>query len=318
MSAEVAIAVVSWNTRDLLRDCLASLKTDADAGRAEVWVVDNGSTDGSPELVREEFPWVRLVVREDNPGYGPAVNVVARRTATPFVAPANSDLVFAPGALAELLEAAGRAPRDGAFAPRLVLPDGATQHSVHPFPTLPRLAAFNAGLQRVVPGLGDRLGLEGFWTPERERRVDWAHGAFLLVRREAWDAVGGFDDDQWMYAEDLDLGWRLRRAGWPTRYVPSAHVRHVVSASTTVAFGDGRVTRAQDATYAWLRRRRGSLRARGAAALNVAGALARAGWMTPLARLRPDPWSARRAANVRWARIHARGLARPGTPGDRG
>ncbi|WP_205698088.1 glycosyltransferase family 2 protein [Conexibacter sp. SYSU D00693] len=313
MSAAVAIGVVSWNTRELLRDCLTSLRADADAGRAEVWVVDNGSTDGSPAMVRDDFPWVSLLERPDNPGYGPAVNLVARATSTPFVAPANSDLVFEPDALRTLLDAAQRTPDDGAFAPRLVLPDGATQHSVHPFPTLPRLAAFNLGLQRVVPGLGDRLGLEGYWTPERERRVDWAHGAFLLVRREAWDAIDGFDDDQWMYAEDLDLGWRLARAGFPTRYVPGARVGHMVSQSTTQAFGDARVQRAQDATYAWLARRRGATVARAAAAVNVGGAVTRVAWMTPLARARPRRWAGARAANATWARIHARGLRDPGS-----
>jgi GT2 family glycosyltransferase len=311
MSAEVAIAIVSWNTRELLAACLDSLRADHDAGRAEVHVVDNGSTDGSPEMVAERFGWVRLQARTDNLGYGPAVNLVARATATPFVAPANSDLVFAPGALAELLAAARRAPHAGAVAPRLVRPDGSTQHSVHPFPTLGKLLAFNLGLQAVVPGLGDRLGLEGYWSPEHERDVDWAHGAFLLVRRPAWDAAGGFDDRQWMYAEDLDLGWRLHRAGWPTRYVPSAHVTHVVSASTEQAFGSGRTQRAQAATYAWLQRRRGPVRARSAALLNVGGALGRAAWMVPAARLAPGRWRHASRANLEWARIHrATGLAR--------
>ena len=79
-SPAVAVAVVSWNTRELLAACLRSLQPEADAGRAEVWVVDNASTDGSPDLVREEFPWATLVASEDNLGFGPAVNLVAART----------------------------------------------------------------------------------------------------------------------------------------------------------------------------------------------------------------------------------------------
>ena len=119
------------------------------------------------------------------------------------------------------------------------------------------------------------------------------------MRREAWDAAGGFDDAQWMYAEDLDLGWRLDRAGWHTRYEPSARVRHVASAATTQAWGDERTVRWQRATYAWMLRRRGPLRTRTAAALNVGGALARAA-LFPKAR----------RANLGWARLHRMGLER--------
>src|SRR5439155_1129305 len=118
--------------------------------------------------------------------------------------------------------------------------------------------------------------LEGCWNPEREREVDWAIGAFLLIRREAWDAAGGFDDRQWMYAEDLDLGWRVAQAGWSTRYVPSARVLHHASAATTQAWGDERTLRWLRSTYAWMLRRRGPLRTRTTAAINVLGAYARA------------------------------------------
>jgi N-acetylglucosaminyl-diphospho-decaprenol L-rhamnosyltransferase len=91
-----------------------------------------------------------------------------------------------------------------------------------------------------------------------------------------WDAVGGFDDQQWMYAEDLDLGWRAARAGYTTRYVPSARVLHHVSAATTQAWGDERTLRWLRSTYAWMLRRRGLVRTRATAAINVAGAYARA------------------------------------------
>jgi GT2 family glycosyltransferase len=284
----VAVVVVSWNTRELLAACLESLQ-----GQAEVIVVDNASTDGSPDVVPE---WATLIALDENVGYGPAVNRGAAQTEATFVAAANSDLVFAPDAIDQLLAAAERHPHAGAFAPRLVLPDGSTQHSFHPFPTLPRLAAFNLGMTSL--GLGDRLAIEGRTNLERERTVDWAHGAFLLVRREAWDAVGGFDDDQWMYAEDLDLGWRLAQAGWPTVYVPSAHVTHAVAAATSQAFGDERVARAQARTYAWMLRRRGVVRTRAAALINLAGAAARATFSRGPAR----------AAARRWVTIHRSGL----------
>jgi GT2 family glycosyltransferase len=268
--AQIAVAVVSWNTRDLLRDCLASLKGEP---LAQVWVVDNASTDGSAEMVRKEFPDVELLALESNVGFGPAVNLVAARTSTPWVAAANADVELRDGALTELLDAARRSRRAGVLAPRLELPSGEAQHSVYAFPTLPFTVAFNLGL---AARFGDRFCLEGHWNPDRERDVDWALGAFLLVRREAWNAVGGFDEQQWMYAEDLDLGWRVARAGYTTRYVPNARVLHHASAATTQAWGDERTLRWLRSTYSWLLRRRGLARTRATALVNVLGAYARA------------------------------------------
>src|SRR4051794_41161026 len=93
------VAVVSWNNRGLLAEALRSLEPEVDAGNAEVWVVDNGSSDGSPALVREQFPWVTLIESEENLGYGSAVNLVARRTDSDWIVPANDDIRLAPGAL---------------------------------------------------------------------------------------------------------------------------------------------------------------------------------------------------------------------------
>jgi N-acetylglucosaminyl-diphospho-decaprenol L-rhamnosyltransferase len=259
----IVAAVVSWNTRDLLARCLESLRDD----RVEVHVVDNGSSDGSPELVRERFGWATLH-EPGNIGFGAAVNLVAERTGSPWLLAANADTAAEPGALDALVEAGARDRRAGAIAPRLVLPDGSTQHGAYPFPTLPFLALFNSGL---AARMGDRLCLEGHMNPDRPRRVPWAIGAFLLIRRAAFDAAGGFDPAQWLYAEDLDLGWRMRRAGWHTRVEPRAIVHHASAASTAQAWGEDRVLEWQAATYDWLRRRRGPLRARAAYALNLAG-----------------------------------------------
>jgi N-acetylglucosaminyl-diphospho-decaprenol L-rhamnosyltransferase len=286
----VAVAVVSFNTRELLARCL-----DSFAGvDAEVWVVDNASADESTAMVRERFPGVRLVESDANLGYGRAVNLVAARTDSEWLVAANADTAVARGTLDALLAAADDDPGAGALAPRLVLPGGSTQHSVHPFPTVVSTAAFVAGAGLVA---GDALCLEGHWNPDRERRVPWAVGAFLLLRREAWDAVGGFDDRRFMYAEDLDLGWRLREAGWATRYVPGAVVLHDESAATAAAWGDERVGRWMDATYDWLRSIRGAAYARRVGSLNSAGARARAA-------LTPSPH--RRAMYAGWAERHAR------------
>jgi N-acetylglucosaminyl-diphospho-decaprenol L-rhamnosyltransferase len=140
--------------------------------------------------------------------------------------------------------------------------------------------------------------------------VPWAVGAFLLVRREAWDAVGGFDERQWLYAEDLDLGWRLRRAGWATRYEPGAVVDHVSAAATGQVYtAAGAIAeRWQRSTYGWMVRRRGLAVTWAVAAANAAGAAARWLVMAPAAVLAPDPWRERHHLLGRWAAVHLSAL----------
>lgn len=302
----VTVAVVSWNTRSLLLRCLRSLAPEVDAGIAQVWVVDNGSTDGSSEAARAFAPWARVIDADSNLGFGRAVNQIARRTRGDWLLTANADVALEPGALEALLHS-GEDRRVGCVAPRLVLPTGATQHSVHPFPTVLLTLAFNLGAHRLSARVADRLCLENHWDPERRRVVPWAIGACLLLRRAAFDAVGGFDERQWMYAEDLDLGWRLSQAGWATRFEPRARVLHESGAATATAFGDEQVSRFLAATYAMLSRRRGAARMRATAAINVAGAAGRAAWMSPLAAIAPR-WRDPSAENRRWLRAHLRAL----------
>lgn len=303
MPAEVSIAIVSWNTRALLARALDSLRPEVERGRAEVWVVDNASADGSPQLVTERYEWVRLIASEENLGFGRAVNLVARQSTAPWFASANADIALHPGALDALLEAGRGDPGAGALAPRLVLPDGSTQHSVFAFPTIGYSALLATAAYRFTPKLADRLAFVGCWDSERARRVPWAIAAFLLFRREAFDAVGGFDEHQWMYAEDLDIGWRLEQAGWHTRYVPNAHVDHESAASTKQAFGDELAPVWQRSTYGFLARRRGTAYTRVVAALNLMGALWR--WARVVLR-RAD--AGMRGAYWRWVLVHARAL----------
>ena len=307
--AQVTLAVVSWNTRELLARCLDSVAEEVASGRVEAWVVDNASSDGSAELVRDSYPWARLCALGENVGFGPAVNLVAGRTASPWLAIANADVAPRPGALDALLAAGERDAGAGAVAPRLVLPDGSTQHSVFGFPTVPYTLVLSFGLFHVSAALADRLAVPGRWDHERARRVPWAVAAFLLVRRAAWDAAGGFDPGQWMYAEDLDLAWRLRAAGWATRYEPRAVVDHESGASTSQAWGDDAPLQWWRSTYGWMARRRGPARTWAAAALNAGGAAARYAVLAPLARRAPDLWQPRRRALRDAARAHASGLA---------
>jgi N-acetylglucosaminyl-diphospho-decaprenol L-rhamnosyltransferase len=301
------IAVVSFNTRSLLAEALESLRPDAERGIADVWVVDNASSDGSADLVRERFGWAHLIASTENLGFGAAVNAVAARTSSTWIVPANADIRLEPGALETLLAEGRGHPEAAVLAPRLILLDGSTQHSVYPFPTIPFTLAYVSG----AIGSSDRLArywcIDRGFDPERGREVPWAVGAFLLVRRAAWDEVGGFESHQWMYAEDLDLGWRLHRAGWRARYVPAARVHHAESAATTAAWGDDRHRRWHASTYAWMARRRGIAIARIVSAINVVGFLLRG-----LAAL---PGSLFGCPGARNARRSALGAARAHTVG---
>ena len=310
--APVTIAIVSWNTRELLDRCLTSLAPEVERGLADVWVVDNASSDGSPDLVRERYPWVHLVASDENMGFGRALNLVARQTTSEWIATGNADIALRPGALDTLLAAGARDPGAGAIAPRLVLPGGATQHSVFAFPTITYSLALATAAFRFSRTLGDRRAFPGHWNTEKARRVPWAIAAFLLFRRDAWDDVGGFDERQWLYAEDLDIGWRLHDAGWATRYEPRAHVDHESAASTTQLFGPELAPHWQRSTYGSIARRRGVARARAVAFLNLIGALWR--WARlALPEVEPGAGGDRelRRAHGRWVRVHLDAL-RPG------
>jgi len=311
---EVRVVVVSWNTLELLRECLASLAPDAAAGLCEVVVVDNASSDGSAAMVAAEFPAVSLIEAGGNLGFGRAVNLGAAgagETAPPWLIASNADIAVEPGAIAALRDRAAADPALGAAAPRLIAPDGSTQHSVHRFPDLWLSVAAVTGVGRL-PWIGDRLLIEGRWNPERAREVPWAHGAFVLFSRAAFDRAGGFDDDQWMYAEDIDIAWRLHEAGYGFAYEPAARVHHAGSAAAVKAFGDDRSRRHIRAVYAWFARRRGIRRARAFAAINTGGSALR--WLLAQpGRLLGFNGAAERSAMFRsYVKLHAQGFAPAG------
>lgn len=297
----VVVAVVSWNTHDLLDRCLRSLAASVEAGTAEVWVVDNASTDGSAAMVRERHPWAHVVASEENLGYGRAVNLVAERTASDWLAPSNADVALCPGALERLLAAGEADPGAGVVAPRLLLPDGSTQHSIWGFPTLATTIVQNLGPRLAPRRLAERHAIRGGWDPDRAGRVPWAVGAFLLARRSAWEQTGGFDPGQWMSAEDLELGWRMREAGWATRYEPAAVVSHEESAATGEVWGTDLPLHWQRCAYAWMVRRRGRAVTVAVGLINLGGSGARYAVYLVRAGFRPDQ---RLRALGRWTLVH--------------
>lgn len=240
--SEIAVAVVNYNTRGALRQCLDSVRADGPSELAELVVVDNGSTDGSPEMVAEEFPGVELYVDRSNPGYGAAGNRALAETGAPIVLLLNSDTRLRPGALAALRTHLDEHSRTGLVGPRLLNPDGSLQPSCYPFPgPLSTLLAEGQAKYfiRFVPGL--RRHYLRTWDHDRVRRIPWVLGAAIAIRRSSFEEVGGFAEEYFMYFEEVDLCYRLDQAGWQVHFTPAAEVVHTGGASTDRLRADMRV-----------------------------------------------------------------------------
>jgi GT2 family glycosyltransferase len=196
-----------------------------------VVVVDNGSTDGTVDFVRERFPQAELVESE-NRGLAAGWNEGIRRTAGRYVLLMNSDAWLVGDALARLVTFADRRPEAAIVAPRLLNPDGSLQRSVRGFPTLWRLATEYFFLRKLAPR---STVLNGFYAGgfdhDEVREAEFVMGACLLVRRSAIDQVGLLDEDYFLFSEETDWCYRFRQAGWQVLFFPGAECVHVGGAS---------------------------------------------------------------------------------------
>jgi GT2 family glycosyltransferase len=229
------VIVSSTGACDLLRTCLASLRANAPAsGAMEVHVVDNASTDGTPEMVRDEFPEVVLHELDWNSGFCVANNLVLRESQAPFVLVLNPDTEVYPSALDHMIGVMSVRPDVGMSSCRLEQRDGTFDHAAkRSFPTpLGALAHF------VGVGRSERAPrwLRQYRAPELGEydagEVDAVNGAFMLVRREALRDVGLLDEGYWLYMDDLDWCLRFREAGWKVWYDGAVTVMHVKGGTT--------------------------------------------------------------------------------------
>ena len=225
-SAPIRVICVTYNPGTELDDFAASLRA-ATTRPLDLVLVDNGSRDTLPETVAAEHGG-RVLRAGENLGYGRAANLGAAGADQPWLLVANPDIVWEPGALDVLLAAADRDPRAGALGPALLNEDGTLYPSARELPSL---------TQGVGHALFARVWPHNPWTrgyqarqesaESTERHAGWLSGACLLMRREAFEQVGGFDPTYFMFFEDVDLGERLGLAGWHNLYVPSARATHV-------------------------------------------------------------------------------------------
>lgn len=251
MSVDLSIIIVNWNTRDLLAECLHSIADcrlriadcwppdcpiyqSTDLPVTEVFVIDNASTDGSAAMVRERFPWVKLIENTDNVGFARANNQALRVASGRYLLLLNSDTEVTPGALEHLIEALEKNPRAGAVGPQMVDPDGAVQNSFGRLPTI---------LDEIIgPYLRDRveqrLGSVYRHFAGHEKGIrDWivterVSFACTMIRRQALTDVGLLDEGFAFYSEDYDWFKRLKAAGWQVLFCPSARVIHHWGASS--------------------------------------------------------------------------------------
>ncbi|MGQ0825220.1 MAG: glycosyltransferase family 2 protein [Actinomycetota bacterium] len=230
--ARWAAVVVNYEAGPLLTDCVASVLADDTAGPVELVVVDNGSRDGSISQLLHAFPSVHVIRSPGNVGYTRAANLGAAATRAPVVAVLNPDTTLERGTAAAMLARLDTQPRVAACGPRLKNCDGTDYPSARIVPSI-RVAALHAGLAPFRPD--NRFTARYHQRdadPSRPRVVDWLSGSAIFLRRSALDAVGGWDEEYFMYFEDVDLCWRLRRAGWEIAYEPGGVVWHIQGAST--------------------------------------------------------------------------------------
>ena len=223
---DLSVVIVSWNVRELLERCLISLHECHEPG-CEIIVVDNASCDGSPQLVREQFPHVRLIASESNLGFVRANNRGIAASTGRYILLLNPDAEILGGPLAGMLAYMDEHLDIGVLGPKLLRPDGRVQPSRRRFPTLATAFLESTVLQQWCPR--NRI-LQRYYMQDKddaeEQDTDWLVGACLLIRREAWNHVGPLDENIFMYSEELDWCRRAKMAGWRVVYAPWATVVH--------------------------------------------------------------------------------------------
>jgi GT2 family glycosyltransferase len=225
---DLSVVIVSFNTRDLLRECLQSVIRESSSLRVQIIVVDNASTDGSPDMVEREFSDVLLKRSSVNLGFGPANNLGFQSASGRYLVLLNSDAFLTEGSLQRSIAHMNEKPNAGLGGGRLIGRDGSWQPSARRFPTV-------VGDLLVLSGLAARFPRSRFFgsfdrtwaNPMEAAEVDWVPGAYSIMRADVLESVGSFDPRFFLYYEEVDLCKRIKNAGYSIWYWPDIVVTHI-------------------------------------------------------------------------------------------
>ena len=312
MTATLSVIIVSYQTRQMTLDCLRALYADLVEIPAEVWVVDNASTDGSVAAIRSNYPQVGIIANDQNAGFGRANNQAMAASGGDYILLLNTDAFVEPGAMRALLRYLENNPRVAAVGPLLLNADRSFQESILSFPSLGNVMKNRLWINTIR-----RWFRPVSRTARAQTRLDagqYLCGACLMVRRSCYEAVGGFDESFFFYGEDADWQMRMRKAGWELGRTVAASVVHLHGGS-----GGGDRLRFTlcyfDSEERFIRKHSGKPAAmcvRVATALNSLVHLARHLYRIPARRLnrRTEDFPARFAWRLLLQQFSARGIPR--------
>ena len=229
---DLSIIIVSWNTRELLAQCLRSLEEDLEIWRSstvETIVVDNASSDGTQVMLREQFPWVELVENSENVGFSRANNQAFLLSSGKKMLLLNPDTVVTEGAVILLSKVLDAIPEAGIVGAQLLNEDGSLQSSFGAYPSLwAELPIINRWVAK--PAIIRHIDVLG--SEQKIKSVNWVVGACLMIQRDVYEAIGSLDENYWLYTEEADWCYRAHTAGWKVLLVPQARVYHYARAAS--------------------------------------------------------------------------------------
>jgi N-acetylglucosaminyl-diphospho-decaprenol L-rhamnosyltransferase len=271
----LSVIVVTWNGKEFVRRCLSSVRDHLKAISYEMIVIDNASSDGTPDMIRNEFPDMRLVSNVENVGFGQGNNIGMRLAGGRFFLLLNSDARLIDDTPLRLIERLHRRPDVGVIGPTLRFEDGRLQASAHRFGSLGYMLLEELGLYKILSkGRAADILLGGYWDHSEEREADWLTGACMLVRREIFEETGGFDPSIFLYSEEVEWCHRIKKHGWEILFSPVGEVMHIGHASADLLLGaDGRIDRCLIASDRLTRKLHGPIAGALAPWIRIVGAL---------------------------------------------
>ncbi|KKQ25267.1 MAG: WsbD [Candidatus Woesebacteria bacterium GW2011_GWA1_37_8] len=252
MKPEISIVIPSHNTKNILKDCITSIyKTESDKNKFEIVLVDNASSDGTVDMVKSDFPKVKVISNSNNLGFAKAVNQGWKKSDSELVLFLNSDTVFKSKNIIEgLVKYLSVNDNVGALSGKLILRNGKHDPDTHRgFPDPWSSFAFFIGLEKVFPKskifARYHMGWQNLGTIHD---IDAGCGAFLVVRKKILKELNGWDEDYFFYGEDIDLCYRIKSLGWKIMYYPNLEVMHYKGASSGLRKESGDVAKTQKET----------------------------------------------------------------------